>query len=149
MTEVWFYHLTERTLEQTLPALIEKCLEKDWRSVVQVGTPERLEVLDAHLWTFREDSFLAHSALRDGNEPYQPVFLTLENDNPNGAQIRFMVDGAEPPDLSPYERGIYIFDGHDQQAVEQARARWKVEKEAGHAISYWQQNPRGGWEKKA
>lgn len=149
MTEVLFYHLTERTLEQTLPGLLEKCAERDWRSVVQVGSDERLQVLDGHLWTWREDSFLAHSALRDGNEKYQPVFLTTETDNPNDAQIRFMVDGAEPPELDAYERGIYIFDGHDEQAVNQARERWKTEKTAGHQVTYWQQNPNGGWEKKA
>lgn len=149
MTEVLFYHLTERTLEQTLPGLLEKCAERDWRSVVQVGSEERLQVLDAHLWTWREDAFLAHSSLRDGNEKHQPVFLTIEKDNPNNANIRFMVDGAEPPDLAPYDRGIYIFDGHDEAAIAQARTRWKIEKAAGHEVTYWQQNPRGGWEKKA
>jgi len=149
MTEVLFYHLTERTLEQTLPGLLEKCAERDWRSVVQVGSDERLELLDGHLWTYREDSFLAHSALRDGREADQPVYLTVEKDNPNEAQIRFMVDGAEPPDLEGYTRGIYIFDGHDEEAVNQARTRWKAEKAAGHSVTYWQQKPEGGWEKKA
>lgn len=149
MTEILFYHLTERTLEQTLPGLLEKCAEREWRSVVQVGSEERLQVLDAHLWTWREDAFLAHSSLRDGNEKHQPVFLTIEKDNPNNANIRFMVDGAEPPDLAPYDRGIYIFDGHDEAAIAQARTRWKIEKAAGHEVTYWQQNARGGWEKKA
>lgn len=149
MTEVLFYHLTERTLEQTLPGLLEKCADRDWRSVVQVGTQERLESLDNHLWTYRDESFLAHSALRDGAEKHHPVFLTGETDNPNEAQIRFMVDGAEPPGLEAYTRGIYIFDGHDEQAVNQARERWKAEKAAGHEVTYWQQKASGGWEKKA
>ncbi len=149
MTEILFYHLSERTLEQTLPGLLEKCAERNWRSVVQVGSPERLEALDHHLWAYREESFLAHSALRDGNEKHQPVFLTLATDNPNNATIRFMVDGAVPPELEGYERGIYIFDGHDEQAVIEARKRWKVEKAAGHSVTYWQQNSSGGWEKRA
>jgi DNA polymerase-3 subunit chi len=149
MSEVLFYHLTEKTLEETLPGLLEKCAERDWKSVVQVGSDERLEALDSHLWTWREESFLAHSALRDGNEKWQPVFLTCEKDNPNDAQIRFMVDGAEPPDLSPYQRGIYIFDGHDEAALANARERWKAEKAGGHDVTYWQQGARGKWEKKA
>jgi DNA polymerase-3 subunit chi len=33
--------------------------------------------------------------------------------------------------------------------VAHARERWKAEKAAGHAVTYWQQNSRGGWEKKA
>ena len=149
MTEILFYHLTERTLEQVLPGLLEKSLERGWRVVVQAGSRERLEALDGHLWTWREDSFLPHGMLRDGTEAQQPVWLTDEDDNPNAANIRFMIDGVTPPDLSAYERGVYIFDGHDNDAVEGARARWKAEKSAGHEVTYWQQNARGGWEKKA
>lgn len=149
MTDVLFYHLTERTLEQTLPGLLEKCAERGWRAVVQGGVPERLQALDEQLWTYREDSFLGHSAARDGNESEQPVFLTDAADNPNDAAVRFLIDGAVPPDLSGYERGIYIFDGYDTAAVEAARARWKAEQTAGHAVTYWQQRPDGGWEKKA
>lgn len=149
MTEVLFYHLTERTLEQVLPGLLEKCLERQWRTVVQAGTQERLAALDNHLWTWREESFLPHSALRDGTESLQPVWLTTDTDNPNNANIRFMVDAAIPPDLGPYLRAVYIFDGHDNTALDVARLRWKVEKDAGHDVTYWQQNPKGRWEKKA
>lgn len=149
MAEILFYHLTERTLEAVLPGLLEKCLERDWRVVVQAGSRERLEALDAHLWTFREESFLPHGMLRDGSETDHPVWLTEDDDNPNEASVRFMLDGATPPDLSAYQRGVYIFDGHDNEAIEHARARWKAEKAAGHAVTYWQQNARGGWEKKA
>ncbi len=151
MTEVLFYHLTEHTLERALPGLLEKCLERDWNVVVQCGSEERRDALDSHLWVYRDDSFLPHGADngKDGNGSEQPVWLTTETGNPNGASVRFMVDGAEPPELSPYVRAIYMFDGHDNDAVVQARNRWKAEKEAGHAITYWQQGINGGWEKKA
>ena len=149
MTEVWFYHLTERTLQQTLPSLLEKCREKEWRSVVQFGDEDKLAEMDSHLWTFRDESFLAHSAARDGRENEQPIFLTSETDNPNGAEIRFLVEGAVPPNLSDYTRAIYVFDGHNEAALSQARTRWKAEKEAGHQVTYWQQKENGGWEKKA
>lgn len=149
MTEILFYHLTERTLEQTLPGLVEKSLDRGWRVAIQSGSPERLEVIDALLWTYRDESFLPHGRQRDGSEAMQPVWLTTETDNPNSADIRFMVDGAEPDDLSGYVRGVYLFDGHDADAVNQARQRWKAEKAAGHAVTYWQQGASGGWEKKA
>ncbi len=149
MAEVLFYHLTERTLEQTLPGLLEKCVERNWRSIVQVGSPERIEVLDKLLWAYREDGFLAHSAERDGTEKDQPIFLTHEADNPNEAEIRFMVAGAVPPILEGYKRGIYIFDGHNEAELTYARARWREEKAASHEVTYWQQKSNGGWEKKA
>jgi len=149
MAEVLFYHLTERTLEQVLPGLLEKCLERDWRVVVQAGSSERLEALDAHLWSYRDESFLPHAMIRDGTEAQQPIWLSCEQDNPNGAQVRFIIDGATPPDLAPYVRGVYLFDGHDAEALQQARGRWRIEKSAGHAVTYWQQTERGGWERKA
>ena len=149
MTEVLFYHLSERTLEQVLPGLLETCLKRGWRVVVQTGSKERIEALDSHLWTCRDDSFLPHGSTRDGNEAEQPIWLTEGQDNPNNANIRFLVDGASPPDLAGYDRGVYIFDGHDSQAVEQARERWKAEKAAGREVTYWQQNANGRWEKKA
>ncbi|MFK5981075.1 MAG: DNA polymerase III subunit chi [Rhizobiaceae bacterium] len=149
MTEVLFYHLTESNLEKALPGLLEKSLERGWKVVVQAGSQERIEALDAHLWTYLEYSFLAHGATKDGTQSMQPVWLTTETDNPNEANIRFMVDGAVPDDLTGYERAVYMFDGHDNDAVLQARERWKIEKEAGFDLTYWQQKPNGSWEKKA
>jgi DNA polymerase-3 subunit chi len=149
MTEILFYHLTERTLEQTLPGLLEKCVERNWKSVVQIGDPGRIAELDAHLWTYRPQSFLAHSAERDGSEKNQPIFLTDKTDNPNQAEIRFMVEGAIPENLEGYTRGIYIFDGHNAEALATARKRWTSEKDGGHDVTYWQQNADGKWEKKA
>jgi DNA polymerase III subunit chi len=147
MAEVLFYHLTEKTLEQALPGLLEKCLERQWRVVVQGTLHERLQALDAHLWTYSEEGFLPHGMARDGTEAAQPVWLTMEEDNPNSANVRFLIDGATPPDLSPYQRGVYLFDGHDESALSHARERWKIEKAAGHAVTYWRQNARGGWER--
>ncbi len=151
MAEVWFYHLTESRLEQALPTLVERSVARGWNVVVQTRSEEHRDAIDALLWTFRDDSFLPHASSKSlGGEPAeQPIWLTTENDNPNNAEIRFMVDGAAATDLSGYARGIYMFDGHDMEAVETARAQWKVEKEAGHDIAYWQQGSDGKWEKKA
>ncbi len=149
MTEVLFSHLTESTLEDALPALLERSLDRGWRAVVQTGSEERRDSLDAHLWTWRDDSFLAHGTEHDQHAAHQPVLLTTGTANPNGAQIRFIVDGAEPPPLSAYERAVFMFDGHDSFQLEQARAHWKVMKAEGHAVTYWQQTPEKRWERKA
>ena len=149
MTEVLFYHLTLRPLEEVLPGLLEKCLEREWRVVVQTGSDERVSALDSLLWTYRDDSFLPHAASGEGNEADHPVFLTSKADNPNGASVRFLVDRASPPDLSSYTRAVFLFDGHDPEALSEARSHWKSAKDAGHDITYWQQTERGGWERKA
>jgi DNA polymerase-3 subunit chi len=150
MTEVYFYHLEDRPLESVLPVLLGKSLERGWRAVVQAGSAERLEAIDGLLWTFADDSFLAHGTAADGHAEHQPVFLTTDDANPNGAVVRFLVDRAHPPaDVSPYERLVLLFDGGDPEALAEARQHWKTLKAAGLAVTYWQQNARGGWDRKA
>jgi DNA polymerase-3 subunit chi len=149
MTVILFYHLTESTLEDALPSLLERSLQRGWKVVVQTGTEERRDALDARLWTFRDDSFLAHATDREAHPEEQPVLLTATAGNLNGADVRFLVDGAEPPDVSTYVRAVFMFDGHDTAQVEAARAHWKALKAAGHEVTYWQQSPDRRWERKA
>lgn len=149
MTEVLFYHLEQATLEAVLPSLLEKSLARGWRAVVQVGSQERLKALDAHLWTYRDEGFLPHGTADDGRAGEQPVWLTDTDDNPNGAAIRFLADGASPTAVGDYERVVLLFDGTDPEALTRARAAWKTLKDTDHAITYWQQTPEGRWEKKA
>lgn len=149
MTDVLFYHLTESTLEEALPALLERSLDRGWRAVVQTGSEERRDTLDVHLWTWRDDAFLAHGTDMEPHVEHQPVLLTTRAENPNGAHIRFMVDGAAPPPLADYERAVFMFDGHDAFQLEQAREHWKSIKAEGHPVTYWQQTPEKRWERKA
>ncbi|MBT9368447.1 DNA polymerase III subunit chi [Rhizobium sp. CSW-27] len=149
MTEVLFYHLTESKLEDALPALLEKSVERGWRVVLQTVEEARRDRLDQHLWTFREDSFLPHGPDTGALAAEQPVLLTVHDHNPNGASVRFLVDGAEPGDLSAYERVVFMFDGHDAVQLEGARAHWKRLKGEGHRLTYWQQSEEGRWIKKA
>jgi DNA polymerase III subunit chi len=149
VTEVYFYHLERRTLEDVLPTLLERSLERGWRAAVQAASEERVEALDTLLWIYREESFLAHGTARDGQPGAHPIYLTSGGDNPNEAQIRFLVDGAKLEDAAPYDRVVYVFDGHDEDAVSQARAEWQKAKEQGFSVSYWQQNLQGRWQQKA
>ena len=148
MTEILFYQLERQPLDQVLPCLLEKTLERGLRAVVQAGSEERLEALDALLWTYAEDSFLPHGTARDGFSDQQPVFLTVTEANPNGSAVRFFVDGADGTELSGYTRIVYLFDGRDDDARGKAREQWKRVKAEGHAVTFWQQNDRGRWEKK-
>jgi DNA polymerase III subunit chi len=148
-TEVYFYHLERRTLEEILPNLLERSLERGWRAAVQAASEERVEALNTLLWTYREESFLPHGTVRDGSPEAHPIYLTVGEDNPNGASVRFLVDGATVADPSPYVRVVFIFDGRDEAAVARARADWQAAKAKGHAVSYWQQDEGGRWQKKA
>lgn len=148
MTEVFFYHLKERPLEAALPQLLEKCLERGWRCVVQASSPERVEALDQHLWTYDDAAFLPHGTDRQPDVQRQPILLTDAVANLNGATVRFLIEGVELEDASPYARVIYIFDDREPEGVERARRAWRAARSVGHEVTYWQQDPQGRWQRK-
>lgn len=149
MTEVLFYHLQTLPLERVLPDLLERSLARGWRAVVKAGSAERLEALNTALWTYREISFLPHGTREDGPPEDEPIFLTTQSENPNAAQVLFLVDGATPEAITDFTRCVLMFDGQDESAVAAARQHWSALKAAGHDATYWLQNEAGGWEKKA
>jgi DNA polymerase-3 subunit chi len=150
MTEIVFYHLKGQSLEQVLPSLLQRSLERGWRVTVQGATDERIAALDAHLWTWRDDAFLPHGTWREAGATEQPILLTTNDDNPNGAAVRFLVEGASMPgDPSIYQRVVLLFDDDDPDAVEQARTRWSEAKAAGFDVTYWQPDENGRWQRKA
>ena len=149
MTEVLFYHLQNMSLESVLPPLLEKSLERGWRVVVQSTSEERNEALDAYLWTYRDDSFLPHATWRAGDAQDQPIVLAIEEGNPNGASVRFLIDNAAPPtDCDGYERMVVVFDGDDGDALAAARGAWTDCKARGFEVTYWQADERGRWQRR-
>nr|MEA2799844.1 polymerase subunit chi [Phenylobacterium sp.] len=147
-TEVWFYHLERTGLEQALPELLEKTLQRGWKALVRVREAERLLHLDGWLWSYRDESFLPHAPDDEPGAARQPILLTTGFDNANGADALFLVDGAEPGELSGYARCVVLFDGADQAQLAVARAQWSAVKATGVQASYWKQQARG-WEKQA
>ncbi|MDA9466277.1 DNA polymerase III subunit chi [Bradyrhizobium sp. CCBAU 53415] len=149
MTEVLFYHLQNMTVENVLPPLLEKSLERGWRVVVQSSSEERADALDAHLWTYRDDSFLPHATWRVNDAADQPIVLAIEGSNPNGANVRFLIDNAAlPEDSQGYERMVLLFNGDDPDALALARTAWTDCKARGFDVTYWQADERGRWQKR-
>ena len=147
--EFWFYHLERQPLQAVLPVLVEKTLTRGWRALLRFSTPERLETIDSALWTYRDESFLPHGSARDGHAGRQPAFLTLDDANPNGAAVLFLLEAAEEREPERFSRVIRLFDGADEEAKALARAEWKRAKAAGFEVSYWRQDANGAWKKSA
>lgn len=147
--EVWFYHLERSSLDEVLPELLERTLQREWRALVRTGDPDRVDHLDNGLWTWRDESFLPHGVAGEPLAERQPVLITTAQENPNAAHALFLIDGAEPGDLTGYARCIVLFDGRDEAALAGARGLWKSVKAQGLAASYWRQGETRGWEKQA
>lgn len=148
MTEVRFYHLQQKKLEQALPEILAKALERGHRVAVKAGSGERLEALNSVLWTYDPGSFLPHGLARDGFEAEQPVWLSTEDDTPNRATVLVLVDGAASAVIENFELCCELFDGNDDAAVTAARQRWKTYKDKGFTLAYFQQDDAGKWQKK-
>lgn len=149
MAEVNFYHFLQGSLEKSVAKLLEKIYQAGLRSVLLMESEEKQEYYNSFLWTFHPSSFLPHGSSKEGNGEHQPLWLTTHIENPNCADVLVTVDGITLQDLSSFKRCLDIFNGHDEDAVNQARQRWKFYKEAGHALTYWQQNEAGQWKKRS
>ena len=150
MAEVLFYHLTSTPLEATLPDLLEKSLARGWRVVLRCGSDAGLAAIDGMLWSYRDDAFLPHGSASMGHAALQPIYLTLGEENPAGAGVLMLVDGARatPAEMARYARTCLLFDGHDPRAVEAARADWRAVTGAALPAKYWAQEM-GRWVQKA
>ena len=150
VTAVSFYHLERQGPDVALPRLLAKARERGWRSIVKVADPERLAALDVALWTFADESFLPHGRAADPHPEDQPILLTQDDANPNGAAALFVVDGAAVPDaIDAFERVAILLDGTDDAALAEGRRVFKALRQAGHALDYWRQNETGAWYKAA
>jgi len=150
VAEVLFYQLTASPLEASLPEMLERSLARGWRVVLRCGSPEGMAMLDGLLWSYRDDSFLAHGTAQAGHAALQPIYLTLGEENPNAANVLMLVDGARaaPAEMAGFERTCLLFDGHDARALEAARADWKAVRAAALPAKYWAQE-QGRWVQKA
>lgn len=154
MSEVLFYHLEARVLDDVLPGLLERTRERGQKVIIRAGSAERVEAIDTHLWTYSDQNFLAHGTAADGYVTRHPIFLTTEEENPNGAQVLFLIGGAVPsdwglPNIKAFTRIVLMFDGRDGEALEIARAAWRDARANGHDATYWKEMPSGKFEKQA
>ena len=147
MTEIRFYHLEQRRIDQALPPLLERALEEGRRVLVRASSDEMVAALNERLWTYDESSFLPHGAAGDGDPMEQPIFLTSELENPNAATMPVQLSGAEASAADDaFDLAVLMFDGRDEAALAHARGEWRRLKDQGRTISYWRESDEGGWE---
>jgi DNA polymerase-3 subunit chi len=146
MAEIGFYHLTRSRRAEALPALLGRTLAAGERAVVLCESAEELAALDAALWTCPNPDWLPHGTAATPHPEWQPIYLTLTDENPANAAFLFRLGGS--PDMNRYRRVFDLFDGTDEAALAAARTRWTEAKAAGHSLTYWRQTAQG-WEKSA
>ena len=149
MVEIRFYHMEKSTLEQTLPTLLSKACAQGHKIIIKTQNTASSEALNGYLWTYTPDSFLPHGTSKDGFSQNQPIYITDNDENPNNANVLILIDGVQDDNLESYDLCCEMLNGNDGESVQAARQRWKGYKEKGYDITYWQQDERGAWQKKA
>lgn len=154
MTEVRFYHLQKQSLDQALPLILEKVYQTKQNAVVRMMDAKEVKRMNDVLWTYKPNSFLPHEGIKNsnaknGNASVQPIWLTDKEENPNDAKTLILTQGMVEDDLSPYDLCCEMLNGHDDDAISEARNRWKTYKEKGFKVTYWFQSETGKWENKA
>ena len=149
MVEVSFYHLQVQPLEQALPKLLAKVFERGMSALIRVKEVEMADYLNNLLWTYQPDSFLPHGLETEKSPEAQPILISASADqNLNDANVLVLLQDADAADLENYDRCLYMFDGNDPSSLSLARARWKLFKDQGCTVTYWQQTETG-WQQKA
>ena len=146
--EYWFYHLESMAIEGLLPGLLEKTQAKGWRTLVKLPS-DKLADMDEYLWTFQDSSFLPHARDDEPLSELQPITLSASADKVDNHQAVVLIDGTDIADMNGVERCIIMINGRSEADVKRERERWKRLKDDGAVLSYYQQNARGGWDKKA
>lgn len=144
-TTISFYHLLSTSRERAVPKLMEKALASGAKVVILSSSEAQLKTMSDSLWSNDPASFLPHGGTRDGHKEQQPIYLTLTDENPNGAEILCILDGSSPASLTSYSKVLDVFDGSNEDEVANARKRWATYKAQGLALQYVKQQPGSGW----
>ena len=146
MGAVYFYQLSRSTPEDTLLRLLDRALAQGWKVAVRGTDRERLEDLDALLWTLPPEGFLPHGMAGAERAAEQPVLLTLDAAE-NAPDCIMAVHGATvgAEEALALERCCVLFD---EVGTPDARQLWKRLTGDGVPAQYWSEES-GKWEKMA
>ena len=149
MPEISFYQLTSTALEKALPALLDRIVSSNMKALVLAKSEAQIKALDESIWTYSSPKFLPHTTVDNEDVDEHPIFLTREEVNPIAAEVLVAVEGLEPAYIAQFDRVVDMFDGRVEAELAGARQRWKRYKDAGHSVTYWQQEANGAWKKAA
>ena len=102
MADAGFYHLTRMDIAAALPALLGRTLAAGERAVVVCKDEAQVAALDAGLWHAHQPDWLPHGTKATPHPQWQPVYLTVEDENPAGAAFLFRLGGAVA-EMAPYK----------------------------------------------
>ena len=147
MTQIIFYSSAPLRVENTLFTLIEKSLEKGFKSLLLFLDKENCSAIDEKLWTYKQNSFLPHLSECEeiSNEIDIPIYLTTKNENPYEAELLFSIDGSIPDNINNLERLIIIIDANDKILLEKYKKYYLDINKKFEDIVFYKSDDDGKW----
>lgn len=147
MAQIRFYHLMRTSEDMAIASIAAKAFQTGKRVLVRVKDGAQAELINNALWTFKADSFVPHGTAKDGDAELQPVFIGVDGQNVNGAEILILSSAVAHEAMDVFDLRCEMLDGEDEEKILAARARWKEYRAQGLDVSYWQETEQG-WVKK-
>lgn len=148
MTEIRFYHLQASAAEQVVPDLLKKAVAQGFLALVKAPTVSRCHFYDDLLW--RVADFLPHAMEGDPENTQHHVWISTKDETPNNANMALLVEGVEFPNLNNFRLICNVFDSQKEDHLDKMRQLWsQLKKNDALTLTYWKQQPSGGWAKQA
>ena len=133
MTSIDFYFNAPDRL-QVACRLAAKALAERKRMLIYAPDAELATRLDRLMWTWPATGFLPHCALDDALAAETPILLSQDERTPADTPFLLNLSGDCPPHFASFER-LFEVVGADEGDREPARARFRLYKSRGYAIS--------------
>lgn len=132
MTQVKFVKLERPEKIRLLCQLSEEQFSLGRRVLVRVNDENQAVSLDRFMWTWDKGSFLPH-AFHNGSVDCleEPIVITVNEDNPNGAQTLIMGQPCSVNFIKSFETVIDFAEVHDRALAETSRERFRQFRQHG------------------
>ena len=121
--EYRFYQLDHEKPEPALAQMLRIALNRSERSVIKCANLHYMQALNRSLWTITREEFLPHGS-GDDDAADQPIWLTLDDDNPNNASTIFLLEGVGHQRLEQFRLCVVLIP-LDQLILDAAFDLWR------------------------
>jgi DNA polymerase III subunit chi len=144
-TTVRFYQLGLSSLEAAVTGILSKAYQKGVKTTLLTPGPDPSRYWDSLLWRNPVDSFLPHGIGSGPDPEKQPILITEQPDDTNGATLIVLVTPRIVESPKQYDMVIDFVDGSSPKALADSRNRYKQYRDQGCKLEYWIQNPDKKW----
>ena len=139
LEKAYFYNSSHRNVVADISWLIEKLFKEKNRILVCCKDQETVEVIDAFLWTYKEDEFIPHSiATKEKNSIY-PILIATDIHEDYDHNVLLALSGVliKEKDWRKFAKAYYFFDDQENKEKENAREMWKRFSALNIDCKYW------------